>query len=167
MDMAKFGQQMIKVFERYAEEVDPSPTDLGPVAEWAIANGLYRPIPRDIVRLCKEDLAESLRQHKRVDPQGRKYRAKRSVRTNIGGVQLNLWADADTAPRSFMEKSFAQGRKSVANDMFQLKMDHDHYNDDHPEEPPITLVLDFTEDMAEMEVAARSGRDPGEDSDAA
>lgn len=161
--MAKYGQQMIKVFERYAEEVDPSPTDLGPVAEWAIANGLYRAIPRDVVRLCKEDLAESLRQHKRVDAQGRKYRAKRSVRTNIGGTQLNLWADADTAPRSFMEKSFAQGRKSVVNDMFQLKVDHDHYNEAHADEPPITLVLDLTDDMAEMEAAAKSGGNDSEE----
>lgn len=156
--MAKYGSQMIGIFERYALEVDASPTDLGPVAEWAVANGLYRPIPRDVARLCREDLAESLRQHKRVDPQGRKYRAKRSVRSNIGGVQLNLWADADTAPRSFMEKSFAQGRKGVVNDMFQLKMDHDHYNDDHADELPIPLVYDLTEDMAEMEAARIAGK---------
>ena len=128
-----------------------------------VANGLYHVIPRDVVRLCKEDLAESLRQHKRVDAQGRKYRAKRSVRTNIGGVQLNLWADADTAPRSFMEKSFAQGRKSVVNDMYQLKIDHDHYNDTHREEEPIQLVLDLTDDMAEMEAATRAGKEDDEE----
>jgi len=161
--MAKYGQQMIKGFERYAEEVDPSPTDLGPVAEWLVSKGLYHAIPRDIVRLCKEDLAESLRQHKRVDAQGRKYRAKRSVRTNIGGVQLNLWADADTAPRTFMEKSFSQGRKGVVNDMFQLKMDVDHYNDAHEGEPPLPLVFDLTDDMAEMEAAREAGKETGEE----
>jgi len=163
--MAKYGPQMIGIFERYSTEIDPSPTDLGPVAEWAVANGLYHPIPRDVARLCREDLAESLRQHKRVDAQGRKYRAKRSVRANIGGVQLNLWADADTAPRSFMEKSFSQGRKGVVNDMFQLKMDHDHYNETHAEEPSIPLVYDLTDDMAEMEAARKAGAKGDNDDD--
>lgn len=165
--MAKYGPQMIGIFERYSQEVDPSPTDLAPVAEWAVANGLYHPIPRDVARLCREDLAESLRQHKRVDSKGRKYRAKRSVRQNIGGVQLNLWADADTAPRSFMEKSFSQGRKGVVDDMFQLKMDHDHYNDAHADEPPIPLVYDLTDDMAEMEAARIAGISRDDEGEAA
>lgn len=165
--MAKYGPQMIGIFERYSQEVDSDPTDLVPVAEWAVANGLYHPIPRDVARLCREDLAESLRQHKRVDSKGRKYRAKRSVRQNIGGVQLNLWADADTAPRSFMEKSFSQGRKGVVDDMFQLKMDHDHYNDAHADEPPIPLIYDLTDDMAEMEAARIAGISKDDEGEAA
>ena len=103
--MATFSEQMQAIFDRYTDEVDSSPVSLDNVAAWAIEQGLYRPAPRDVVKLCREALAESLRQEKRVDSKGRKYRAKHSVRTNIGGVQLSLWADIDNAPRSFMEKS--------------------------------------------------------------
>ena len=153
--MATFSEQMQAIFDRYTAEVDSSPVSLDNVAAWAIEHGLYRPAPRDVVKLCREALAESLRQEKRVDAKGRKYRAKHSVRTNIGGVQLSLWADIDNAPRSFMEKSFGQRRKSIADDCFQIKQDIDHFNDENPDELPIQIVLDFTDDVAEMEAAAR------------
>lgn len=160
--MAKFSEQMQAIFDRYTEEVDSSPVSLDNVAAWAIEQGLYRPQPRDVVKLCREALAESLRQEKRIDAQGRKYRAKHSVRTNIGGVQLGLWADIDNAPRSFMEKSFSQRRKAIADDCFQVKQDVDHFNDENPTELPIQIVLDFTDDVAEMEAAARHDRDDDE-----
>lgn len=160
--MAKFSEQMQAIFDRYTEEVDSSPVSLDNVAAWAIEHGLYRPQPRDVVKLCREALAESLRQEKRIDAQGRKYRAKHSVRTNIGGVQLSLWADIDNAPRSFMEKSFSQRRKAIADDCFQVKQDVDHFNDENPTELPIQIVLDFTDDVAEMEAAARHDRDDNE-----
>ncbi len=150
------------IFDRYTEEVDSSPVSLDNVAAWAIEQGLYRPQPRDVVKLCREALAGSLRQEKRIDAKGRKYRAKHSVRTNIGGVQLNLWADIDTAPRSFMEKSFSQRRKAIADDCFQVKQDVDHFNDKNPAELPIQIVLDFTDDVAEMEAAARHDKDDDE-----
>lgn len=156
--MAKFLEQMQAIFDRYTEEVDSSPVSLDNVAAWAIERGLYRPAPRDVVKLCREALAESLRLEKRVDAKGRKYRAKHSVRTNIGGVQLSLWADIDNAPRSFMEKSFSQRRKSIADDCFQIKQDIDHFNDENADELPIQIVLDFTDDVAEMEAAARHDR---------
>ncbi len=160
--MAKFSEQMQAIFDRYTEEVDSSPVSLDNVAAWAIEQGLYRPQPRDVVKLCREALAESLRQEKRVDAKGRKYLAKHSVRTNIGGVQLSLWADIDNAPRSFMEKSFSQRRKAIADDCFQVKQDVDHFNDENPIELPIQIVLDFTDDVAEMEAAARHDRDDDE-----
>jgi len=160
--MATFSEQMQGIFNRYTEEIDPSPVSLDSVASWAIEQGLYRPAPRDVVKLCREALADSLRQEKRIDASGRKYRAKHSVRTNIGGVQLSLWADIDNAPRSFMEKSFAQRRKSIADDCFQMKQDIDHFNDENSRELPIQVVLDFTDDVAEMEAAARENRDDGE-----
>ncbi|RKE85423.1 hypothetical protein [Rhizobium sp. AG855] len=163
--MAKFSEQMQSIFDRYTEEVDSGPVSLDDVATWAISEGLFKPQPRDVVKICREALAESLRQEKRVDSNGRRYRAKHSVRTNIGGVQLSLWADIDTAPRSFMEKSFSQRRKAIADDCFQIKQDVDHFNEVNPTELPLLVVLDFTDDVAEMEAAGRVGRD--EDGEAA
>lgn len=61
-----------------------------------------------------------------------------------------------------MEKSFSQRRKSIADDCFQIKQDIDHFNDENPDELPIQMVLDFTDDVAEMEAAARYGQDGDE-----
>jgi hypothetical protein len=90
--MADKHIQLTNILDRYIEEVDSEPTALDDVVDWALTLGLFRPEPRDIRKIFKEALAESLRQEKRFDGK-RWYRAKRSVRTNIGGVQLNLWAD--------------------------------------------------------------------------
>ncbi len=155
--MATFSEQMQAIFDRYTEEVSADPVSLDEVAAWAIERGLYRPAPRDIVKICRDALADSLRQEKRVDEKGRKYRAKHSIRTWIEGQQLSLWADIDTAPRSFLEKSFGQRRKSIVDDCFQIKQDVDHFNDEHPDEVPIQMVIDFTDDIAEMEAVGREG----------
>lgn len=149
--MATFNQQLIDVFDRYAAEVDASPTPLEDVAEWAVTRGLYRPNLKTVVQLCREDMANALRQDKRIDEEGRTYRAKLSVRTSIGGTQLSLWADADLAPRSFIEKSVDQQRRQIASDCFQLKQNVDHFNFARGGENPIQLVLDFTDDVAELE----------------
>lgn len=153
--MATFSEQMQAIFERYTSEVSADPVSLDEVANWAVRQGLYVPAPRDIVKICRDALADSLRLEKRVDSKGRKYRAKHSIRTSIDGRQLNLWADIDVAPRSFMEKSFGQRRKSIADDCFQIKQDVDHFNDEHPDEIAIQMILDFAEDVAEMEAVAR------------
>lgn len=149
--MAKHSEQMQAIFERYLATVSPNPVSLDEVAAWAIDEGLFRPAPRDVAKLCRDALADSLRQEKRVDAKGRKYRAKHSVRTWIGGQQLSLWADIDTAPREFLEKSFGQRRQAIVGDCFQIKQDIDHFNDEHPGEQPIQIILDFTDDVAEIE----------------
>jgi len=153
--VAKYAQQLVDIFNRYAAEVDDAPTPLEDVAEWAVLNGLYRPNLKTVVQMCREDMAESLRHEKRVDEEGRTYRAKISVRQNIGGSQMSLWSDADLAPRTFVEKSANQRRRQIAGDCFQLKQDVDHFNFARGGDRPIPLPLDFTDDVAEIEALKR------------
>ena len=153
--MATYTEQMQNIFRAYVEEVGSDPVSLDLVAEWAIDRGLFYPTPRSVLKLCREALADSLRLEKRVDSEGRWYRAKHPVRTNVGGIQLTLWADIDNAPRVHMEESFAQRRKSIADDCFQIKTDVDHFNQYRGGERPIQMILDFTEDVAEMEAVRR------------
>ncbi|MBS0334014.1 MAG: hypothetical protein JSS35_14700 [Proteobacteria bacterium] len=139
--------------DRYLEEVTDDPVSLDEVADWALANGLFVPRPQDLRKVCRDAIAEGARSQKRFDGK-RWYRAKHAVRTNLGGVQLNLWADIDrNASHSFMSKSISQRRRAIADDCYSMKMDADHYNEAHPEEPPIQPVLDFGEDVAEREAA--------------
>lgn len=156
--MANYSEQMQVIFDRYTEERGDAPVSLDEVAAWAISKGLFVPAPRDVVKLCRDALADGLRQERRLDDKGRRYRAKHSVRTTVGGEQLSLWADIDSAPRSFMEKSFSQRRKSIGDDCFQIKQDVDHYNDVNLDQEPLQIVLDFTDDVAEMEAAQRFGK---------
>lgn len=152
--MATFKEQNVEILDRYLEEVTDQPVSLDEVAEWALKNRLFIPRPQDIRKVCRDAIAEGARAQKRFDGK-RWYRAKHAVRTNVGGVQLNLWADIDrNASHSFMSKSIAQRRRSIADDCYSMKMDADHYSEVHPELQPIQPVLDFTDDVAEREAAA-------------
>jgi len=139
------------ILDRYIEEINPDPTSMDEVADWALTNGLFAPQPQDVRQMCKSMLSRAARSQKRFDGK-RWYRAKHSVKSNMGGVQLVLWADIDkNASHSFMEKSKKQRRKNVVDDCFQMKMDYDHYNEQSPEQQLSPLVLDFTDDVAEKE----------------
>ena len=154
--MATRNIQLTNILDRYIDEIDSEPTALDDVVDWALTQGLYKPEPRDIRKVFKEALADSLRQEKRFDG-NRWYRAKRSVRTNIGGIQLNLWADVDkNASLGFMEKSVGQSRRAMVDDAYQLKMVVDHYNEANPGQKQIQLILDLTEDVAELEASGNS-----------
>jgi hypothetical protein len=151
--MSTFKEQSAEILDRYLEEVAADPVSLDEVADWALANGLFVPRPQDIRKVCRDAIAEGARSQKRFDGK-RWYRAKHAVRTNLGGVQLNLWADIDkNASHSFMSKSISQRRRAIADDCFSMKMDADHYSEAHPEEIPIQPVLDFGDDVAEREAS--------------
>lgn len=142
---------MQDIFKRYQEEVSPDPVDLKVVGAWAIANRLWHPRPIDIQSRFARDMADSLREEYRTDKAGRRYRSKLAV---TDGRQGSLWGDIDTAPRKHVEKNIAQRRRQIVGDCYQLENDRQHYNDEHPGEEQLRLILDFSEDVREMMVAA-------------
>ena len=148
-----YHQQMQDIFKRFQAEVASEAADLREVAAWAIKEKLWHPRPADIHARFAEDMATALREEYRTDKAGRRYRAKHAVRVDRDGKQMSLWDDIDTAPRSHMEKAFAQRRRQIVNDGHQLRLDVDHFNSVHPDEKQIQLVLDLTDDVAEMLVA--------------
>lgn len=157
--MASMSEQLQRIFELYRQEVRPDPVSLGDVAAWAMQKGLYKPQVKDVIKIFCDDMARSLRQEKRVDAHGREYRAKHCIKKIIEGKQLVLWADIDSAPRGFMKESFQNRRRAIIGDCHQLKQDVDHYNDINPDTQPIQLVLDFTDDVAELEASNRRPSD--------
>lgn len=162
----KKEEQSAAILDRYIAEVNPDPVSLDEVADWALLKGLYHPSPRDIRKMCRDDLAAGARAQKRFDGK-RWYRAKHSIRTNLGGVQLNLWADIDkNASRSFMEKSLSQRRRGVVNVCFSMKNDADHFNEANPKQAPLVMLFDMTDDVLELEAAMKvDPRKPPEDDD--
>lgn len=148
--MATYTEQLQKIWAKYEAAGNTMPATARDVARWAIANRLWAPKPSDVESQCAEDLARAAREEYRTDNNGRRYRAKHSVRLDKNGSQLSLWADIDSAPRSHIARAFAQRRKQVVGDCWQLKVDMDHYNDAHPLDAPIQMVFDFTDDLKEL-----------------
>lgn len=145
-----YDQKMQHIFRRYQEEVSTDPVDLKEVGAWAIAKGLWAPRPVDMQSRFAAELAEALAEEYRTDKAGRRYRSKLAVTTRQG----SLWGDIDTSPRSHVVKNVGQRRRMIVGYCYQLQVDVDHYNEDHPAEEPLQTVMHFEDDIAEMMVAA-------------
>lgn len=125
------------------------------VAEWAYNKGLIKPNPKTVIDAIAADIAQVFREEYRTDSVGRRYRAKHAVKKRVGEKTMSLWADMDDAraPRDHFIRSFSQRRQQIVGDCVQLKTDADVYNEKNPTEMPVQVPLDFTEDVAELQLA--------------
>ncbi len=71
------------------------------------------------------------------------------MRVTKDGVQTTIWGILGYAPHLHMQRAFTQRREHIVGELVQLHIDHEVYADKAPNEPPIQLVLDFTDDVAE------------------
>ena len=142
------------LFHRYQEEHDGLPETPYRVVQWAMDKGLLEPPKIDPVAVHAESMARYLREEYATDPKtGRQYRRNHAVKITTHGVQGYLWAEMERAPREHMVRAFQLRRQGVVGDCAALKNDVDVYNGWHPGKEPIQLVLDFREDIEEIEAA--------------
>lgn len=165
--MAKFKDQVLRVWNEWEEQTPEEANNPDDFVDWALANGKLAPQPQDIRRLLRGQVTDALRQAMRTDEDGITYRAKQCVRISEEGTQLSMWFDADKATFNLMNKAVAQKRKAIVSDCYRAKCDVDHYNNAHNEEEQITLILDFTDDVAELEAQERQKQSGDEDKEAA
>jgi hypothetical protein len=64
-----------------------------------------------------------------------------------------VWVDIDHATKDQMERAFGQERAQIAAHLTQMQIDAEHWNRMHPESEPISIVYDFTDDVAEGLIA--------------
>jgi hypothetical protein len=152
--MSGYTEQLQRIVNSYISAGEPWPASTRDVARWAISEGLWQPQRSDFVEQCADQLSRAMREEYIRDPQGRVVRAKHAARVERGGKQLTLWADIRTAQPEHMLMAFQQRRQQIVGDCRQLKADVDSYNENAKPTRPIQLVLDFTLDVEEAEVAA-------------
>ena len=145
-------EQYQKLWKLYECEHDHIPASTRVVVEWAIHNGLISPPFVDPVDVLAGQMSRALREEYQTDEKGRRYRINHAVRYKKDGAQTTMWGILGFADQSYMAKAFTQRREQVVGDCHQLKTDVDVYNDKNPLQDPFTLVLDFTDDVAEREV---------------
>lgn len=140
-----------RILREYKAAHGPGPVTAQAVAEWAVKHGLEKlPDPVDPLTRLAEDYSKAFREEHRRDPTtGRTYRANHAVTVSSGGKQYTIWGDIDEQPRPFMQKAFTQRREQIVGDCLQLTLDCDHFNSTHPDEEPIQIPLDFSDDVAE------------------
>ena len=154
--MTTYNEKMQAMYRQFqAEEGVEGPMTLDRIGTWAIAQGLWAPRPRDILRQFIAEMGKALRDEFYTDPQGRRVRTKHSVRIQKKekGEQLVLWEwdDIRTTSRKHMQTSAQQRRQGVVADCNHLKTDVDSFNENRSPDDPIKLSFDFRADLAELE----------------
>jgi hypothetical protein len=154
MHGATYTERLQSIVDRYRKCGQPWPATARTIAAWAIAEKLWSPQRSTLIGQCAELLSRAMREEYITDPQGRTVRAKHAARLKREGEQAVLWEDIRTAAPEHIQIAFQQRRQQIVGDCRQLKTDVDSYNDNTNLGTPIQLVLDFTDDVAELEVLA-------------
>jgi hypothetical protein len=144
-------EQLQRIANEYMESGQTVPATRNEIAAWAIKTGRWAPEPRSLIQQLGEELSRAMREEYYTDPQGRRVRTKHVALIE----QQRLWNDIRRENPDFFRLSFQQRRSQIVGDCRQLKTDVDSYNDNAKPETPIQLVLDFTDDVAELEALER------------
>jgi len=154
--MADYDRQLQRIVTEYRRAEQEWPASAKEIARWAIRTGRFDLRAPTVERVLAREIAQALREEYFTDSKGRRVRAKHPAKARRNGEQITLWDDMRTAPRDHMEKAFGLRRRHIVGECRQVKADVDSYNDAHPAERLIQMVLDFTKDVEEAELVERS-----------
>lgn len=153
--MATYKQQLQSIWHSFKRANGTEPSTVREAVEWGVSSGLIVPPEVDPLARLVEDMSTALREEYATDASGRRYRVNHAVRITRGGVQLTFWAIMKDAPREYMQKAFIQRREQIVGDCVQLATDVEAYNDMKPEQAPIQMIFDFTDDVEERRTWAK------------
>jgi hypothetical protein len=148
--MSRITRERQAMIRWYKRETGQLQVDMHEVAKFAVAHNWPLPQPTDPLDRLAEQFSHAARVEIKHDEQtGRPYRVNHAVpHHQPDGRQLSyLWIDIDEAPRGPMWKSLINRREQMVGDALQLTFDKDHWNAMHPDEDPIEIPLDFSDDV--------------------
>lgn len=148
-------EYMQKIVAEYRAAGQTWPTSAMRMAEWAIAQKLWEPRPRGLVKQCAHELANALREEYYTDPQGRRVRTKHALRDedDDDDKQRLLWVGIFDASPGQMQAALQLRRHQIVGDCRQLRTDLDSYNDNQNSGEPIQMEFDFKRDLEELDHA--------------
>ena len=146
-------EQMQQFVRIYREDTGETDVDMHKVAEYALQHGWQSPKPISATDILARQFADAVRVETKTDIiTHRPYRVNHAYSPN---GQTSFWFDIDdpNTTRTKMQISLINRREQMVGDGAQLTFDADHWNAMHPDEKPIELSLDFTEDVNERKAA--------------
>lgn len=142
------NEKMRDFVRYYREKTGKVSVEMHEVAAYAEQMGWPLPKPKSAVELLAAQFSDSQREEVRKDEvTGRPYRANLAVSEWHGNEQLVLWTDIDVATRPVAHKSLTQYREQMIGEAVQMTLTADHWNRINPSEEPITMQLDFNDDV--------------------
>lgn len=145
--MANKVEQMQRFARYYREQVGRDVT-MQEIALAAQKAGWKMPKPKDPIDILAKEFARAAREETRHDEEtGDPYRANIAYTLTLGNEVKTYWGDIDEASRLKMLKNVALRREQMIGDGLQLTYDANHWNRVHPNEEPVQVELDFTDEV--------------------
>ena len=153
--MAKYNEQVISLWDEWIEETGKQSGDPADFVEWARLSGRLSLQPQDVSKLLRKQVTQALRQAKRYDEEGGfTYRAKQSVTLFENGLATKHYFDTDTGgTKTLRQKSVKERREAISHDVYCGFCDVERMNKVFKDDPQLSFVLDFSEDVAELRAA--------------
>jgi hypothetical protein len=129
----------------------PWPATKIQIAMWAMDTGRWRMRSDMALKICADEIAHAMGEQYMTTGGGRRVRLKHSAKVKRNGENLTLWGDIRDVTPAFMRISVGQRRNQMVGECHQLKNDVDFFNERQPVDQQISLVLDFRQDVAELE----------------
>ena len=147
--MANKNEELQRIIRWYKQVTSKTDVQMRDVARFAVDKGWSLPKPIEPIERLAKQLSRAAREETRFDRRtGRAYRANHSYRIPKADQQLTLWVDIDeNQPRKKILKCLVMRREQMVGDALQLNLDAEHWNNEHPNEEPIQLPLDFSDDV--------------------
>ena len=125
------------------------------VAEWAIEERLWRPVPVSPIAQLTRLISRSMRETYMFDPDGVEVRANlpviEEVMTSEGVKRRSRWFPLFDTPTKAARNSFSLRRRLALADVMQLHFDFMSYNEhNHFGTPLEPLDYNFAKDVEEM-----------------
>jgi hypothetical protein len=154
-----YKEQLQGIANQYIAAGEPWPATSKQIAGWAIRRKLWAPQPASLVARCAEELADAMSQEYMTDPQGRTVRVKHAaILKDESGPRQMVWVDIRTATREQIAVSIQLRRQHVIGECRHMKATVDSFNENYNPDEPLQLVLDYTQDVAELEAIERAHR---------
>ncbi len=154
--MSSKHHEMQAVIRQYRDQTGETDVDMEKVVRFAVQKFNWPlPKPADPYELLAREFAKAAREEIKYDEiTGKPYRVNHVFQARPG--ERRLWMDIDSAKttRPKMLKSVSMRREQIVGDGLLLSYDVDHWNSVNPDEEPIQLELDFTDDIAWRKNAA-------------
>ena len=156
--------KMLYLVELYKREHGVETVRLDEVANWAIANGHYRPEPIDPAKTLRREMAKAMKNEYFFDEQGREVRKYHAVRKTDGEHSYSEWAAMPDADPGHMRMSGQQRRQYLLSGCRQHKLDFDSYNDNNKFGAKIPLWdYNFNPDLEELSLPTHWPMDKPDD----
>ncbi|HKA22247.1 MAG TPA: hypothetical protein VKN18_28470 [Blastocatellia bacterium] len=156
MTRRRLSQESLKhkqdIVAQYRAAHENRPATAVEIADWAIQHELWKPHLVEVRRHLAELLAQAMREEYITDPQSRRVRAKHAAHVDQGVLWIDI-RDKRPETRTLLEISFQNRRQQIVGDCRQLKNDIDSYNQNYNDGEMIQSCFDFTDDLAELELA--------------